>query len=140
MLEELDINANEVSHTDPDYDANDDVFAEGLKEDSTARESEPMSDDDDLDELGEGLYLCRWPNCEFSVVKADTKREALVELDEWAGAETEWLVRLDNFMVDFRLDDSGKIELNEFGEETHNFVREHCYPDLEAVLRSAAIK
>ena len=35
---------------------------------------------------------------------------------------------------------SGKIELNEFGEETHNFVREHCYPELEAVLRSAAIR
>ena len=32
------------------------------------------------------------------------------------------------------------IELNEFGEETHNFVREHCYPELEATLRSAAIK
>jgi hypothetical protein len=141
VLEELDINANEVSYTDPDHEADDgDAVIEGLGEDSAARVNGPMSDDDDLDELEEGLYLCRWPNGEFSVVKADTKREALVELDQWAGGEAEWLVPLDNFMVDFRLDDSGTTELNEFGEQTHNFVREHCYPELEAVLASAGIK
>lgn len=139
FLEELDINANEVSHTDPDYDPARAAIVEDLEESSAARDTGSIADDD-LDDWGEGLYLCRWPNGDFSVVKADTKREALVELDQWAGAEAEWLVPLENFMVDFRLDDSGTIELNEFGEETHNFVREHCYPELEAVLASAAIK
>ncbi len=139
FLEELDINANEVSHTDPDYDPARAAIVEDLEESSAARDTGTIADDD-LDDWGEGLYLCRWPNGDFSVVKADTKREALVELDQWAGAEAEWLVPLENFMVDFRLDDSGRIEPNEFGEETHNFVREHCYPELEAVLASAAIK
>ncbi len=139
FLEELDINANEVSHTDPDYDPARAAIVEDLEESSAARDTGSIADDD-LDDWGEGLYLCRWPNGDFSVVKADTKREALVELDQWAGAEAEWLVPLENFMVDFRLDDSGRIEPNEFGEETHNFVREHCYPELEAVLASAAIK
>ncbi|HET8827673.1 MAG TPA: hypothetical protein VFM77_21210, partial [Terriglobales bacterium] len=138
-MEELDINANEVSHTDPDYDPARAAIVEDLEESSAARDTGSIADDD-LDDWGEGLYLCRWPNGDFSVVKADTKREALVELDQWAGAEAEWLVPLENFMVDFRLDDSGRIEPNEFGEETHNFVREHCYPELEAVLASAAIK
>ena len=42
-------------------------------------------------------------------------------------------------MADFRLDDGGRIELNEFGEETNDFIREHCYPELKAVLASNAI-
>lgn len=36
----------------------------------------------DLDEFETGMYLCRWPNGEFSLVMAATKRDALVELDE----------------------------------------------------------
>ncbi len=135
FLEELDITANEVSHTDPDYQAAD----VNVTKDEFLPDTGSIDDEDDLDELGDGLYICRWPNGDFSVVKADTKREALVELDEWAGAEPEWLVPLETFMVDFRLNDSGTIELNQFGEETRGFVREHCYPELEAVLRSAAV-
>jgi hypothetical protein len=42
-------------------------------------------------------------------------------------------------MVDFRLDDSGAIEFNEFGEETSEFIRDHCYPELEAVLSGDAV-
>ena len=42
-------------------------------------------------------------------------------------------------MADFRLTDTGEIELNEFGEETTDFIRSHCYPELEAVLSSGAI-
>jgi hypothetical protein len=141
VLEALDISANEVSHTDPDYDPSvDDAIAEDMEEDSAVRVGGSTADEDDLDEWGDGLYLCRWPNGDFSIVKAASKREALVELDEWAGAEADWLVPLETFMVDFRLDDEGHLELNEFGEETNNFIREHCYPELEAVLASAAIK
>jgi hypothetical protein len=141
VLEALDVSANEVSHIDPDYDpSGDDAIAEDIEEESAAPVGGSIADQDDLDEWGDGLYLCRWPNGDFSIVKADSKRGALVELDEWAGAEAEWLVPLETFMVDFRLDDEGHLELNEFGEETNSFIREHCYPELEAVLASGAIK
>jgi hypothetical protein len=37
-------------------------------------------------------------------------------------------------MVDFRLNDDGGIELQQFGEETDSFIWEHCYPALQQVL------
>jgi hypothetical protein len=92
--------------------------------------------EEELDDLESGLYLCRWPNGEFSVVKADSRREAIVELDEWAGAEPAWLVPMDECMIDFRLNDQAEIELSEFGEETSDFIWEHCYPALGALLSS----
>jgi hypothetical protein len=38
--------------------------------------------------------------------------------------------------VDFRLNNSGEIELAEFGEETGEFIFETCYPELDQVLSS----
>lgn len=134
-LEELDVRADEVAHTDPDYEAAaEDDLSDEVGDNSAPDATGSLSEEDDLDEWSEGLYLCRWPNGEFSVVKADSKRDALVQLDEWAGGEPEWLIALEAFMVDFRLEDDGTIGLNEFGEETNGFIREHCYPELEAVL------
>ena len=49
----------------------------------------------DREEFETGLYLCRWPNGEFSLVKADDRNDAVVQLDEWAGAEPAWLVPLE---------------------------------------------
>lgn len=92
--------------------------------------------EDDLEEFETGLYLCRWPNGEFSLVKADDRKDAVVQLDEWAGAEPAWLVPVDKCMVDFRLNDRGEIELAEFGEETGGFIWEKCYPELDEVLSS----
>jgi len=88
----------------------------------------------DLDEFETGAYLCRWPNGDFSFVTADTRREALVQLDEWAGAHPSQLFPVDSCMVDFRLNDLGEIELGQFGEETEDFIWETCYPDLRTVL------
>src|SRR5205085_11009353 len=62
----------------------------------------------DLEEFETGLYLCRWPNGEFSLVKADNRKDAVVQLDQWAGAEPAWLVPLETCMVDFRLNDRGE--------------------------------
>lgn len=92
--------------------------------------------EEDIEEFETGLYLCRWPNGEFSLVKADDRKDAVVQLDEWAGAEPAWLVPLDTCMVDFRLSDRGEIELADFGEETGEFVWETCYPELDEVLSS----
>lgn len=104
-------------------------------------DGEEQADDpqDDIDEFESGLYLCRWPNGDFSVVKADTRREAMIELDEWAGADPAWLIPIGTWMVDFRLNDQGEIELAEFGEETADFVWDHCYPELEGVLSSVDV-
>ena len=48
------------------------------------------------------------------MVKADNRKDAVVQLDEWAGAEPDWLVPVDTCMVDFRLNDRGKIEFAEW--------------------------
>jgi hypothetical protein len=90
--------------------------------------------DDDIEEFETGLYLCRWPNGEFSLVKADDRKDAVVQLDEWAGAEPAWLVPVETCMVDFRLNDRGEIELAEFGEQTIEFIWDKCYPELDEVL------
>jgi hypothetical protein len=90
----------------------------------------------DLEEFETGLYLCRWPNGEFSLIKAEDRNDAVVQLDEWAGAEPAWLIPLETCMVDFHLNDHGEIELGEFAEETGEFIREKCYPELERVLSS----
>ena len=87
-----------------------------------------------LDEVETGMYLCRWPNGEFSLVKAETRRDALIQLDEWAGAHPSFLLALDSCMVDFRLNDLGEIELNELGEDTERVIWEQFYPELDRVL------
>jgi len=115
--------------------------AESEKSEASARgeHEDPLDTsetEDDLEEFETGLYLCRWLNGEFSLVKADDRKDAVVQLDEWAGAEPTWLVPLDTCMVDFRLNDRGEIELVEFGEETGEFIWGKCYPELDQVLSS----
>jgi uncharacterized protein YodC (DUF2158 family) len=139
LLDELDIRGDVVSCTDMDHEGSDDPGELEYDPEEAAPVAHFSTDEEDLDEWEEGLYLCRWPNGEFSVVKAASKRDALVQLDEWAGAQASWLVPLEIFMADFRLNDLGGIEFKEFGEETNDFIREHCYPELEAVLSSDAV-
>jgi hypothetical protein len=98
--------------------------------------SDQATIDDELDEYGSGVYLCRWPNGEFSVVTAESKREAILSLDEWAGAHPSQVSPIDGFMADFRLDDDGEIVLNRFGEAREETVWVRCYPALRAVLAS----
>jgi hypothetical protein len=97
---------------------------------------ESIETEDEVDEFESDLYLCRWPNGDFSIVKAEDKQDAVVQLDEWAGAEPAWLVPLEICMVDFRLNNQGRIELASFGEETAEFIWEQCYPHLDEVLSS----
>lgn len=93
----------------------------------------------DLDGYETGLYLCRWPNGDFSVVKADSRRDAILELDEWDGAHPGWLVPLNACMIDFRINERGEIELGQLGHDTAEFVWKTCYPFLDAVLSSADV-
>ena len=98
--------------------------------------AEAEDEDDDLDECEADAYLCRWPNGDFSIVSAPTKRHAILELDEWAGAHPSQVYPLDSFKADFGLTDEGDIVLHEFGEETRNFIWDTCYPELREVLSS----
>jgi hypothetical protein len=108
----------------------------GPKETARLRGQVHGNSEADLDEFETGVYLCRWPNGDFSLVTASTRREALVALDEWGGAHPTQLFPLDSCMVDFRLNDQGEIELEQFGEETERFVWETCYPELHTFLSS----
>ena len=107
--------------------------------DLSAEDAAETNEEEELDDFESGLYLCRWPNGDFSVVKADSRREAIFELDEWAGAEPTWLAPMDECMIDFRLSDHAEIELLEFGEETADFIWGRCYPALRAVLPDDAV-
>jgi hypothetical protein len=60
------------------------------------------------------LYVCRWQNGDFSVVQANNKEHAIEMLDEVANAEGYPLYAIIDFMVHFRLTDSGEIELQGF--------------------------
>lgn len=96
----------------------------------------PEGAGDDLDDYDTGVYLCRWPNGDFSVVTADSKRDAIIALDEWAGAHPSQVHPIDNFMADFRLSDEGEIDLIQLSCETHEVVWNTCYPALRDLLDS----
>ena len=83
------------------------------------------------------IYLCRWPNGEFSVVSAKSKSDAIEMLDEWGNAEQASLTRMSDCMFDFRLDDEGEIVLADIGEATHDHLMRTCYPELEKALETA---
>jgi len=83
------------------------------------------------------MYLCRWPNGEFSIVNAATKDDAIVLLDEWGNAEQALLKRIPECMFDFRLRDDGGIELADIGEATYDFILGTCYPELEKALSAS---
>ena len=83
------------------------------------------------------IYLCRWPNGEFSIVNARTKDDAIELLDEWGNAEQASLTRMTDCMFDFRLSDDGKIELANIAESTEDHIMKICYPDLSNALAKA---
>ena len=83
------------------------------------------------------IYLCRWPNGEFSIVNAQSKDDAIELLDEWGNAEQASLTRMADCMFDFRLDDDGQIQLASIGESTYEYIMEACYPELDKAFATA---
>src|SRR5438105_1383389 len=83
------------------------------------------------------IYLCRWPNGEFSIVNAKTKADAIELLDEWGNAEQASLTRITDCMFDFRLGNDGQIEIADIGESTHDCIMETCYPELDKAFATA---
>ena len=81
------------------------------------------------------IYVCRWPNGDFSVVDAASRKDAIVRLDEVGNAELADLFRFREFMVHFQLrekvenlDEPVAVELEGFGEEMKEFLSTHVYP------------
>ena len=73
------------------------------------------------------MFMCRWMNGDLSFVAARTKEDAIVMLDEWDNAEGAEISQIRDFMVDFRLNDDGDLELAEFGESCRDAILEKAY-------------
>ena len=64
------------------------------------------------------VFMCRWPNGDLSFVAAASKDDAIVMLDELDNAELAELKQVQDFMIDFRLTDTGELEFQGFGERS----------------------
>ena len=80
------------------------------------------------------LYLCRWPNGDCSVVRANNKGEAVELLDEIGNAEGCPLIPLSTFMVHLRISDEGEVEFDSLGEATEDALFALAYPLLNEAL------
>lgn len=78
--------------------------------------------------------MCRWPNGDVSFVSARNKEDAIVALDEFDNAELAKLFQIGNFMLDFRLVDTGELVFEGFGEECETEIVERAYPILATAL------
>jgi len=81
------------------------------------------------------IYVCRWPNGDFSVVDAASRKDAIVRLDEVGNGEVADLFRFREFMVHFQLrdkvenlDEAIPVDLEGFAEEMKEFLSTHLYP------------
>jgi hypothetical protein len=129
------VEVQEISCTDDENKSSQSDEVTQVRADS--HEGQPELNEDDLDELDEfetGVYLCRWPNGECSVVVAGSRRDAILMLDEWGGAHPSYVHPIESFMADFGLTERGEIKLLIFGEETRELIWKTCYPDLDALL------
>jgi len=79
------------------------------------------------------VFMCRWPNGDFSFVSARNKSKAVEALDEIDNAEGCPLSVVEDFMVHFRLEDDGSFEHEGFGEVTENTIWKE-YPILDETL------
>jgi stress response protein YsnF len=83
------------------------------------------------------IFMCRWPNGDLSYVHAPSKEDAIIALDQWDNAELAEITRVSDFMVDFRLNSEGELELQEFGEALNDHVWGKAFPILTEARRVA---
>jgi hypothetical protein len=77
------------------------------------------------------VYICRWPNGDFSVVSAANKERGIALLDEIGSAEGSPISVMKDFMIHFELKDSGELEFESFGEAAEGKIMEWGYPLLD---------
>ena len=87
------------------------------------------------------LFICRWPNGDFSAVSAASREEAVELLDEVANADDAELFSFKNFMVHFHLNkeadtihDPLPVQLEGFGEGTFEMLLDRVYPVYDKAL------
>lgn len=105
----------------------------------TTRDSEGDADSipeviDELEEDETGVYLCRWPNGDCSVVTADTRKAAILALDEWGSARSSFLHPIPSLMADFSVTSTGQLKLRELSEVSSETIWRTAYPHLHAQL------
>ena len=83
--------------------------------------------------------MCRWMSGDVSFVAARTKEDAIVNLDEWDNAEGAEISQVRDFMVDFRLNDEGDLELAEVGESCRDSILEKSYPRLLEAITAVPV-
>jgi hypothetical protein len=81
------------------------------------------------------LFICRWQNGDFSAVSASSREEAMELLDEVGNADVAEVFTAKRFMVHFQLkkqldnlEELVPVDLEGFGEETHDTLCERVYP------------
>jgi len=81
------------------------------------------------------VFVCRWPNADFSAVSATSREEALELLSEVGNAASSELFVANNFMVHFHIknepdgfEEMLPLEFGGFGEQTHRMLCERVYP------------
>jgi len=83
------------------------------------------------------VFLCRWQNGDFSVVKAINKDQAIEFLDEVGNAEDCTVTPLKDFMVHFKLADDAEFVLESYGEMTFEHIMRLGYPLLDKAFLDA---
>ena len=77
------------------------------------------------------VFLCRWPGGDLSIVGARNREEAVFILDEFDDASDAELIESKSLLIDFKLDDNGHLELNNWGEDIYALIWEKAYPLIE---------
>jgi hypothetical protein len=76
-------------------------------------------------ELEDAVFLCRWWNGTFSVVKAAHKNQAIESRDEIGNAGGSLITALREFALVFGLKNGSEFIL-EWGEKTHESIHKKC--------------
>ena len=82
------------------------------------------------------VFVCRWRNGDLSIVVAQNKEEATIRLDEFGNADHADIFRVKEFLLDLRLNDLGRLEVSEFGEQADEQIMRRSYPLLWKTLIS----
>lgn len=87
------------------------------------------------------VFVCRWPNGDFSAVGATSKEEAVELLAEVGNAESCEIFAINDFMVHFQLKSEADgfeemlpVKFRDFGEQTHRVLCERIYPTYSAAI------
>src|SRR6266496_4537393 len=94
------------------------------------KEQTPELVPQELETPNPAMYACRWPDGTISLVWAQNRLDAVLQLDEFGPAEPEFVFPLSTCVLDFALADDGTLQLVTMGEETSEEVFQRCYPRL----------